>query len=110
MTDISDQGEIDISYDLEITKMARQASTKGVWVAGRLAGHKFEALVFELRAQRAEWELGASRISKLWLRREADRRVVYSWDRGLDVPAADAHAERIVGFITAGLAEYVFGC
>lgn len=106
----ADDHEADVSYDLEITKMERQASTKGVWVTGRLAGHKFEALVFEHKAQRAEWELGASRISKLWLRREADRRVVYNWDRGLDVPAADAHAGRIVGFITAGLAEYVFGC
>src|SRR5262245_57406361 len=99
----------DVSYDLEITKAARQASTKGVWVSGRLAGHAFSALVFEQRAQRAEWELSGSRISKLWLKRLADGRVVFNWDRGLDVPAADATAQAIVDFLAAGLADHVFG-
>src|SRR5262249_50439166 len=98
----------DVSFDVEITRVARQPGTRGVWVTGRLAGHRFEALVFEQRAQRPEWELQASCISKLWLRREADKRIVFNWDRGPDVPPADATVTEIVDFLAAGLADHVF--
>src|SRR5688500_16953325 len=86
--------------DLEITAIRRQAlGGGGTWVDGRLAGHQFQALVFAEHADISEFELGGdSRISKLWLKRLADGREVYNWDRGLDVPAADATADRIVGF------------
>ena len=71
----------------------------------RMAGHRFDALVFADHAETPEYELGQSRISKLWVQRLADRQTVFNFDRGLDVPAADPLAERIVGFLTDGLAD-----
>jgi hypothetical protein len=35
--------------------------------------------------------------------------VVYHWDRGEDVPAADQTACAIVTFLVAGIAEHVYG-
>lgn len=98
----------DVDCDVTITKAERQASTKGVRVSGQVAGHRFEALVFAERAQRPEWELSGSRISKLWLQRQADGRVVFNWDRGPDVPDVDTLAQALVDFLAAGLADHVF--
>lgn len=100
---------LDIGDDLEITKTTRRATCGGTWVSGRLSGHRFEALVFPGHAECAEYEIGDSRISKLWVQRLADRRMVYNWDRGLDMAAADATAQAIVDFLCAGLAEHVYG-
>jgi hypothetical protein len=103
------ENDIDIGDDLRITRIARQpAGGSGTWVGGTLAGHRFEALVFPEHAENREWELGDSRISKMWVCRLADRRTVFSWDRGADVPAADETVERIVDFLCAGLADHVY--
>jgi hypothetical protein len=101
--------DLDLGDDLKITRCQRRSYDGGTWVRGTLHGHRFDALVFAEHASCAEWELAGSRISKLWLRREADRRTVYNWDRGLDVPPADATAAAIVDFLAAGLAEHVYG-
>ena len=98
----------DIGDDLVITKTTRRAAGSGTWVCGRLAGHRFDALVFPEHAENREWELGDSRISKLWVQRMADRREVFNWDRGADVPAADATVAAIVDFLAAGLADHVY--
>src|SRR5688572_7292949 len=91
--------ELDVAHDLVITsKSARPVG--GTWVSGRLADHEFEALVFPEHAENPDFEVeGESRISKLWVRRLADEAVVYNWDRGLDVPAADPTAAAIVAFL-----------
>ena len=81
--------DLDLGFDLEITKTTRRAAGAGTWVCGTLHGHRFEALVFPEHADNPEWEIGDSRISKLWIQRLADRRQVFNWDRGADVPAAD---------------------
>ncbi len=101
--------DFDIGYDLEFTEQTLRASGGGTWVIGRIAGHRFEALVFAEHAENPEWEIDDSRISKLWIQRLPDRRVVFNWDRGADVPATDAIVQRIVDFFTVGLAELVFG-
>ena len=98
----------DISDDLEITKVTRRTTCGGAWVRGRIAGHRFEALVFAEHAENPEWEIGDSRISKLWVQRLADKANTYNWDRGLDVPAADATTQAIVDFLCAGLAEHTY--
>ncbi len=100
--------DLDLGYDLEITKTTRRASGAGTWVCGTLHGHRFDALVFPEHAANPEWEIGESRISKLWVQRLADKRTVFNWDRGTDVPAADHITERIVDFLAAGLADYVY--
>ena len=81
----------------------------GQWVIGTIAGHRFDALVFEEHALDPGYELGESRISKLWIKRLADNRTVFNWDRGSDVEAADGLTKQIVDLLAAGLAEMVFG-
>src|SRR4029079_5955784 len=77
--------DLDAGFDFEITKVTRQAAGSGTWVCGTLSGHRFEALVSPETAANPDWELGESRISKLWLRRLADKQVVFNWDRGADI-------------------------
>ena len=99
----------DLGDDLKITKIDSSRQMGGTWVTGSIAGHSFQVLVFEDHAECEEYELGTSRISKLWLRRQADRQVVANFDRGWDFePTTDA-AREIVGFLAAGIAEHIFG-
>jgi hypothetical protein len=100
--------DLDLGFDLEITKTSRRASGAGTWVCGTLHGHRFDALVFPEHAENRDWEIGDSRISKLWIQRMADRQTVFSWDRGADVPAADAVAGQIVDFLAGGLANHIY--
>lgn len=81
--------------DLRITKKTRRAAGNGTWIGGALSGHRFEALVFPAHAENPEWELGDSRISKLWIQRLADRETVFEWDRGPGIEAADELAATI---------------
>jgi hypothetical protein len=99
----------DFGDDLTFTHLAGRPVAGGTWVAGRVAGHAFEALVFRGHADDPAWEFGTSRISKLWIKRLADGAVVFEWDRGPAVPAKDADAARVADFLSAGLAEHVFG-
>ena len=105
MTDTND--DLDLGYDLEITKTTRRAAGNGTWVCGTLHGHRFDALVFPEHAANPEWETGDSRISKLWIQRLADKREVFNWDRGADVPAADHVTACIVDFLAGGLADHI---
>ena len=100
--------DLDVGHDLEITKTTRRASGAGTWVSGTLCGHRFEALVFPEHAANPEWEIGDSRISKLWIQRLADKREVFNWDRGADVPAADHLVECIIDFLAGGLADHIY--
>ena len=99
----------DVGSDFEITSVKPQAlGGTGTWVDGRLDGHRFQALVFKDHADNPEWELGDSRISKLWIQRLNDKQTVYSWDRGMDQPAADALVAAIADFLAGGLAHHIF--
>ena len=100
--------DLDLGHDLEITKTTRRAAGAGTWVSGTLSGHRFEALVFPEHADNPEWEIGDSRISKLWIQRQADKREVLNGDRGADVPAADHLAACIVDFLAGGLADHIY--
>ena len=100
--------DLDVGHDLEITKTTRRVSGGGTWVSGTLSGHRFDALVFPEHADNPEWEIGDSRISKLWIQRLADKCEVFNWDRGADVPAADDVTRAIVDFLAGGLAEHVY--
>ncbi|MBN2024052.1 MAG: hypothetical protein JW809_14815 [Pirellulales bacterium] len=98
-----------IGDDLRITKTTRRAAGSGTWVIGAVAGHRFEALVFPAHAACPDFELGDSRLSKLWIERLADRRTVCSFDRGWDLRPATPEAAAIADFLAAGLAEHVYG-
>lgn len=99
----------DLGHDLKITRCEPRTDIGGVWVSGTLAGHRFEALVFAEHTESEEYELGRSRISKLWLRDQSSRQTVFNWDRGLDQPPTSPLAQAIVDFLAAGLAEHIFG-
>jgi hypothetical protein len=99
--------DLDFGDDLTFTVQDPRPAG-GTWVIGLVAGHRFQALVFPEHAEVADYELAGSRISKLWVQRVADGRVVFNWDRGADVPAADARARAVVDFLTEGLADHVF--
>ena len=101
--------DLEIGDDLVITKTTRRASGAGTWVIGTIAGHRFDALVFPAHAENPDYELHDSRISKLWLRREADKQTVCNFDRGWDVRPTTDVAQAIVDFLTAGLAEHAYG-
>ena|SRR5687768_9671572 len=100
--------DLDLGYDLEITQRSRRASGAGTWVSGTLMGHRFEALVFPEHAENPEWEIGDSRISKLWIQRQADKREVFNWDRGPDRMAVDDTTLQIVAFLADGLADFIY--
>lgn len=109
MTTNDNNDDLDLGDDLVITKTTRRHTVGGTWVSGTIHGHRFDALVFPEHAEVPEYEIGDSRISKLWLQRQADKVTVYNWDRGQDVPAADRVAAAIVDFLCAGLAEHTYG-
>ncbi len=100
--------QIELDLDLRITRMKERRSTGGVWISGSIDGYRFEGLVFEDHAEVADYELGQSRVSKLFVQRIKDRYVVFSWDRGLDVPPADDRVAALVDFLTEGLAGLAF--
>ena len=99
---------LEIGDDLVIRKTTRRASGGGTWVIGTLNGHRFDALVFPEHAECPNYELGESRISKLWVQRLADGKTVVNFDRGWDIRPTDATAAVIVDFLAAGLADLVY--
>jgi len=103
-----DLNALDIGDDLEITKTDRRAAGNGTWVHGKIAGHRFQALVFPEHAEVADYELDDSRISKLWIQRLADKTQVANFDRGWDVRPTTDVARAIVDFLAAGLADCIY--
>src|ERR1043166_381731 len=100
---------LDLLDSMQITKIERRTSAGGAWVVGTMGGHRFEALVFPEHAENPEYEIDDSRISKLWLQRIEDRATIFNWDRGADIEAAKPFAAKIVGLLSAGLAEFIYG-
>jgi hypothetical protein len=99
---------VDIGDDLVIARKTRRLAAGGTWVSGTLNGHRFDCLVFSEHAEWPDYELGDSRISKLWLKSLGDHRVVANFDRGWDLRPTTKTAQAIVDFLAAGLADYVY--
>jgi hypothetical protein len=106
MTDTN--ADFDVGHYVEIKTVTRRAFGGGTWVCETLSGHRFDTLVFPKHADNPESEIGDSRISKLWIQRLADKREVFNWDRGADVPAADHTAACIVEFLAGWLADHIY--
>ena len=96
-------------YDLQVTKTTRRAAGGGTWIEGTINDYRFNALVFPQHAQTESFEIGQSRISKLWLADRKTRQTVYHWDRGLDLAATTPAVEGVVEFLSEGLATLVYG-
>ncbi len=98
----------DIDLDLAFTKIEKRNGAGGTWVIGTVNDqYKFNALVFPEHAESESYELGKSKISKLWIQRTVDRTTLFNFDRGLDVPAANTEVQVIVDFLCIGLADLV---
>ena len=96
--------------DLKITANTPREMAGGSWVSGTINDqYRFDALVFAEHADSEDYELNGSRISKLWVRVIPTNKTVFNFDRGLDVPAADAETEAVVGFLCEGLAGLIHG-
>jgi len=61
--------DLEIGDDLVIIQTTHQVASAGTWVIGTTNGHLFNALVFPQPVECPEFELGDSRISKLWVKR-----------------------------------------
>jgi hypothetical protein len=103
--------EIDVTdLDLKITKIERRTSCGGAWVRGTINDTlRFDALVFAEHAESEEYELGRSKISKLWIQDRATKKTLFNFDRGLDAPAATTEVQVVVDFLSVGLADLVWG-
>lgn len=104
-----DAFEFGIGEDLQIKRTTRRVAGNGTWVIGTVAGHRFDALVFPEHAESEEYEIGRSKIAKLWVKRLADNTTVYNWDRGSDVEPRTDLAAAIVNFLAEGLADFIYG-
>ncbi len=102
------QTVLDVGDDMVIMKTTRRAAGAGTWATGTIAGHHFEGLVFPEHAECQDFELGASRISKLWLQELYDEKTVVNFDRGWDVRPRTKIAAAIVDFLVANLAERIY--
>ncbi len=94
---------LDVTHDFQIHKTEPREGAAGTWIIGTVAWHRFEALVFTDNAENREWEIEDSQITKLCIRRMSNKKIVYNWDRGLDVPASDQMVQVIVDFLVEGL-------
>jgi len=105
----NEENELGIGDDFKITKTTRRAAGGGTWVIGTTNGHLFNVLVFPEHAECPDFELSDSRISKLWLKRLSDDKVVCNFDRGWDIRPQTGDADLIVDFLAEGLADYTYG-
>jgi len=105
----TNKAKTDSAADLRITKLARRTTSGGAWVRGTLGDYCFDARVFSEHAECPDWELGDSRISKLWVARLKNKETVFHWDRGMDTPAASAKTQAVVDFLAADLAKRIYG-
>ena len=97
--------------DLTITKISnRNRNIGGSWVQGEMNDqYRFEALVFADHAESEEYELGRTKISKLWIQEIKTKKTLFNFDRGLDVPAATTEIQVVIDFLGCGLADLVWG-
>lgn len=98
----------ELGDDLKITKLTQREWGAAKWVRGTIAGYRFDALVFPEHAQEESFELGQSKISKLWVQRLSDKATTFNFDRGLDIDSQDDATRAIVAFLCAGLADHIF--
>jgi hypothetical protein len=77
------------------------------WTEGTVGPYRFQALVFPEHADNEDWELGRSRISKLWVGH--GNSTIFEWDRGLSHPAEMVVEHQAVNLLKDNLARMVFG-
>ena len=81
---------------------------QSLWT-GRIGTFRFTAQVYAEHPACASYEIERSRITRLELRRVDNDRLVYAWDRGLDLLAIDATTQGAVDTLAQQLAELIYG-
>lgn len=98
-----------VTASVRITSQVARGKHTAQWVKGTVASFKFECLVFPEHAESESFELGQSRISKLWLSDAITGRPAASFDRGWDIRPTSTLAGAAIDALAGGLAETVFG-
>lgn len=102
-------GDVNCDHRLTVWSNTPRTSAPGTWVEGTIRGYRFQALVFALHAKQASYELGDSRISKLWIADPETPEPIVNFDRGWDIrPQSREHA-KIVETLCQRLANQTFG-
>jgi hypothetical protein len=91
--------------EIKITNLNDRVSP-GTWAIGKIGPFEFQALVFPAHAVCKSYELGRSKISKLWITK--DDAPVFNFDRGLDIAAKGKDSKAAVALLTKNLAKLVF--
>jgi hypothetical protein len=106
----------EIGGDAEVRLMTQQNWPFENTICGLASGAEIndfdeddEALVFAEHAESEEYELGRTKISKLWIQEIKTKKTLFNFDRGLDVPAATTEIQVVVDFLGCGLADLVWG-
>jgi hypothetical protein len=82
--------------NVTVTKKTKSALNAGTWYFGKINDKfVFETLVFP---QTGEFSLNGSKISVLWIK-EINGKVVFNYDRGLDLDAASEEVRNAVEII-----------
>lgn len=95
----------EIGSDLSVIRVEKAFNS--TWIIGTVHGHRFAAKIYPLHALDPKWELGESRISKLFVRRQEDCHIAFAWDRGLidvgkDPIGKEQETKALVAFLTSG--------
>ncbi len=97
-------------FDLQITKTRGRRSKGGAWVIGAVnTRYRFDALVLADHADSDQYELDQSRISRLTVIDAETLEMVFNFDRGSDIPAANAETQAVVEFLCERLANVIYG-
>jgi len=67
-----------------------------MWTKGSYKGYTFQVKHYDEPS--AEFGLNGGRISKLWIA-DANRRTVYNYDRGEDIPATTDEAREVLDYV-----------
>ena len=102
-------GASELLDSLRFRVVPRTTGGGGSWALGTIGDYRFEALVFPEHAVHPSFELGDSRISKLYIRRESDRTTLVNFDRGWDTRPASPEDALVVDLLTDGLATAIYG-
>ena len=93
--------------ELSISELTQQATEGGIWVRGKLGGYQFDAIVTPEHAAEPGYEIGKSRLAKLWIERVVDGQCVAHFDCGWVVGPTLPIVQAIVDYLAAKLARLV---
>ena len=102
----SQDENLDVGDDLQITRTVRHAAGSGTWVAERWPGIASTPWCSPSTPRTRTGRL--AKAASLWIQRLVDKNTVYNWVRGADIQPADEMAGQIVDFLAGALADHIY--